>query len=571
VRRAVLATFLCAAPLFAASAQASTGMLEREAVRQALSQSPRAASNGVVPLPLPEPARASAASTRGELASIARSSARERLLIGARTHADLDGLAAKVRRLGAEPELFTTIGALAATVPSGAAAAASLRDDTRVAYIERDRTLSVAADPFDSVDLNTGLKYTWAYDAVRAGEALATVGGGSSRVVSVIDTGLDVNHPEFEGQVVRVFDTSSGGSDVRDFVGHGTFVSGLISALDGNGRGGKGVAGTTKLIAIRASIDGSFTISDLVRGVEFSVRRGAAVINLSLAGDIAPFTRTQVRTLQAVFFNGALPVAAAGNNAQNGNPLEFPAVLVGGRRGGPGVGLSVAATAPDGSVAAFSNHNDFVSLAAPGAAAGGNCRFGVFSTLPANTTEWDDPQQSCNDVFNDGTARYAYGEGTSFAAPIVSGLAALAWQAERRLTSTQVADVMVRSANGGGWNEFTGAGVVDGKKAVDIAATYDVVAPRARGKIRRQGNRAKVTVARTRDRTEAGDELAGALSYAVLVSRDNGRNFSVLRERRRPFSVSVRIRGRKVNRIFSSVCDGNFNCDDKLLGRFKRR
>ena len=388
--------------------------------------------------------------------------------------------------------------------------------------------------------------------------------------MSVIDTGLDVNHPEFAGQVVRVFDTASGGADVRDFVGHGTFVSGLISALDGNGRGGKGVAGTTKLIAIRASIDGSFTISDLVRGIEFSIRRRAAVINLSLAGDIAPFTQTQVRTLQAVFFNGALPVAAAGNNAEMGNPLEFPAVLVGGHRGGPGLGLSVAATTPDGRVAAFSNHNDFVSLAAPGAS-GGNCRFGVFSTLPANTTEWDDPQMSCNDVFSDGTARYAYGEGTSFAAPIVSGLAALAWQAERRLTSTQVADVMVRSANGGGWNEFTGAGVVDGKKAVDIAATYDVVAPRARGKVRRHGNRAKVTVARTRDRTEAGDELAGALSYAVLVSRDNGRNFSVLRERRRPFSVSVRIRGRKVNRIFSSVCDRNFNCDDKLLGRFKRR
>ncbi len=349
-------------------------MLEREAVRQALSQSPRAASNGVVPLPLPEPASASAASTRGELASIASSSARERLLIGARTHADLDGLAAKVRRLGAEPELFTTIGALAATVPSGAEAAASLRADPRVAYIERDRTLSVAADPFDSVDPNTGLKYTWAYDAVRAGEALATVGGGSSRVVSVIDTGLDVNHPEFAGQVVRVFDTASGGADVRDFVGHGTFVSGLISALDGNGRGGKGVAGTTKLIAIRASIDGSFTISDLVRGIEFSIRRRAAVINLSLAGDIAPFTQTQVRTLQAVFFNGALPVAAAGNNAQNPqnpNPLEFPAVLVGGHRGGPGLGLSVAATAPDGSVAPFSNHNNFVSLAAPGAASGG--------------------------------------------------------------------------------------------------------------------------------------------------------------------------------------------------------
>ena len=61
VRRAVLATFLCAAPLFAASAQASTGMLEREAAREALRHSARAAGGGgVVPLPLPEPPRASA-------------------------------------------------------------------------------------------------------------------------------------------------------------------------------------------------------------------------------------------------------------------------------------------------------------------------------------------------------------------------------------------------------------------------------------------------------------------------------------------------------------------------------
>ena len=139
MRRAVLATFLCAAPLLAASAQASTGMLEREALREALHQSPRAATGGVVALPLPEPASASAASARGELARIASSSGRERLLIGARTHADLAGLAARLRSLGAEPELFTTIGVLAATVPSGAAAVAALRADPRVAYIERDR------------------------------------------------------------------------------------------------------------------------------------------------------------------------------------------------------------------------------------------------------------------------------------------------------------------------------------------------------------------------------------------------------------------------------------------------
>ena len=135
-------------------------------------------------------------------------------------------------------------------------------------------------------------------------------------------------------------------------------------------------------------------------------------------------------------------------------------------------------------MASFSNHNEFVSLAAPGAS-GGSCEFGVFSTLPANTgTEWDNPK-SCSRVVTEAGARYAYGEGTSFAAPIVSGLAALAWQAERGLASEQVAEVMVRSANRGGWNEFTGAGVVDGKNAVDIAALYDVIGPRTRGRARR--------------------------------------------------------------------------------------
>ena len=572
VRRAVLATFLCAAPLLAASAQASTEMLDRAALREALRHSPRAARDGVVRLPLPEPARASAASAAGDVARIARSSGAERVLVGVRAHADLRGVAARLRSLGAQPERFETIGALAATVPSGADAVAALRGDPRVAYIERDRTLSIAVDTFDILDPTTGpppIKFTWAYDAVRAGEALASVGGGSARTVSVIDTGLDVNHPEFAGQVERVFDTISGGEDVTDIVGHGTFVSGLIAAIDGNGVGGKGVGGTTKLVAVRASTDGGFTVSDLIRGIEFSIRRGADVINLSLAGE--GFTQTQARALEAAFFNDVLPVAAAGNNAERGNPVEFPAAAIGGRQGGRGIGLSVAATKPDGTVGSFSNHNDFVSIAAPGAS-GGGCELGVFSTLPANTgTEWDKPD-SCSRTFTEGSARYAYGEGTSFAAPIVSGLAALAWQAERQLASEQVAEVMVRSANPGGWNEFTGAGVVDGKNAVDIASRYDVVGPRARGRTRRRGNTVRATTSRTSDRTQSGDELAGSVTYGLLVSRDGGNNFGVLvRSRPRPFSRNVRIRGRRPNVLVGTACDGNGNCGVKRLGRFRRR
>jgi subtilisin family serine protease len=440
-----------------------------------------------------------------------------------------------------------------------------------VAYVERDLRLHATAGQFDIVDPFSpdGLKYTWAYDAVRAGEALATVGGGSSRIVAVLDTGLDVNHPEFAGQIARTFDASSRGADVTDFVGHGTFVSGLVSALDGNALGGKGVAGTTKLMAIRASTSGEFDLSDLIRGIEFSVRRGADVLNMSLAGP--SFSVTQARALEAAFFNDVLPVAASGNNAENGNPIEFPAAVVGGREGGRGIGLSVAATKPNGGVASFSNHNDFVSIAAPGASAG-TCEFGVFSTLPANlAVPWS--QNGCpRESVGIAGEHYAYGEGTSFAAPIASGLAALTWQAESRLASEQVADVLVRSANGSGWNEFTGAGVVDGKAAVDQAQTYDVLEPRARGSTRRRGNRVRVRVARTPDRTLAGDELAGHVTFGLLVSRDGGNRFDVAARRKRgEFSRNVTIKGPRLNILVSTACDGNGNCGVKRLGRFRRR
>ena len=134
----MVAIFLCAAPLITASAQASTGMLEREALREVIRQRVHAARSRVIALPLPERPRASAAAASPELARIARSDAPERLLVGLRAHEDMGAVAAKLRALGATPAPLEITGVLAATVPSGAAAVAALRDDPRVAYIERD-------------------------------------------------------------------------------------------------------------------------------------------------------------------------------------------------------------------------------------------------------------------------------------------------------------------------------------------------------------------------------------------------------------------------------------------------
>ena len=181
----------------------------------------------------------------------------------------------------------------------------------------------------------------------------------------MVDTGVDVAQPELAGRIAGTYDVVSKRSSVADRVGHGTFVAGLIGALDGNGIGGKGVAGNTRIMVVRASRSESTTVGRIARAIEVAVRRGARIINMSLSGP--SFSVSQLRALQLAFYNDVLPVAAAGNNGLNGNPLEFPAAALGGRRGERGIGLSVTATRPGGHPAGFSTHNAYVSLAAPGA------------------------------------------------------------------------------------------------------------------------------------------------------------------------------------------------------------
>ncbi len=75
---------------------------------------------------------------------------------------------------------------------------------------------------------------------------------------------------------------------------------------------------------------------------------------------------------------------------------------------------------------------------------------------------------------------------------------------------------------------------------------------------------------KVRDRTERGRELAGHVSYGLLVSRDGGRDFKVLVSgRRRVFKRAVRLRGTKPNVVAVSACDGNGNCGVRRLGRYR--
>ena len=269
--------------------------------------------------------------------------------------------------------------------------------------------------------------------------------------------------------------TTRRGSDgtVFDSVGHGTFVAGLIAMVDGNGIGAKGVAGATRVLPVRASVDGSFTDDATVRGHHVGgATTGRGVINLSLEAR-ATIRRSTGRSTTR-------PRRARSSSRRPATRVTTPATRSTTRRrtseDRPGAAAGASASRSERRhrpTSPRTSRRTTRSCRWPRPArarAGATARHGDFSTIPVstNTTEWDDATDSCNNVFQPdptpGAGRWAYGEGTSFSAPIVSAVAALVRQANTVLTPAQVADVIRRSATqtfGTGWNEYTGAGIVE--------------------------------------------------------------------------------------------------------------
>lgn len=440
----------------------------------------------------------------------------------------------------------------------------TLRDRAAlVEYVEPLLVRRLHAEPAAAIDPMTGRSYDWAIKAVRAPEMVAAAGGVP---VAVVDSGVDAAHPDLVGRVTTGVDVL-GTTSVDDLVGHGTFVAGLISATDGNGAGGSGVAGPTPIIPVRVSTSPEVTSANLAAGIVAAVDAGASVVNVSIGGPT--LSQVEQAALDYARSRDVLVVASAGNSGEDGNWVEYPAAAIGGDSGGWSHGLSVAATDPAGMAASFSTHNRHVSIAAPGAGSG-SCGDGVFSTVPTlSTSIWSGP--GCYTLFEDGllgAGRYGYGEGTSFSAPLVAGAAALVRRGTPELRADQVADVLKRSANRGNglaWNEFTGAGVLDVSAAVTLADSYDITPPEltlspeeGRGRVR--------LVASAEDRTSHGRELIGGATLAIDYSRD-GSLFLPLRAAD-PSSIDATYSVSTSEPLWfrAAACDRNRNCSVRVTG-----
>ena len=246
--------------------------------------------------------------------------------------------------------------------------------------------------------------------------------------VTMIDSGVDVTHPEFAGRPdTTILNTQTFNASEDEL--HGTATASVVGAPQ-NGVGMVGIYPQAKLQIWDASPAGLLTVGGEIDGLASAVRHGRGVINLSLGG----FDRIPIEehAILAAFGAGSLVVASAGNDRQQGSPLSFPASFA--------HVLTIGATDESGRAAYFSSSSPDMDLAAPGQ--------DIWAAIPQM---WN-------------ANLYDQLDGTSFSAPLVSGAAAAVWTVRPTLTNTQLFEVMRRSAQqigSRGWNRNTGYGILN--------------------------------------------------------------------------------------------------------------
>jgi subtilisin family serine protease len=380
------------------------------------------------------------ASLSAPSATPAAASAPQRLVVGYRTSADLAGLQV-VRRI---PALHY---AVVETTASAHGQAPVLR-----------RALTVDS-PALAPTYQPGVAWEWQWDAADMNAVPDSVQRAASRVkIAVIDSGADTSAPDLAHKAPQTWSVLSHSHNVRDTLGHGTFVSSLAVGSVDDGVGIAGFGGDAKLLVVQAiDKDGYITDVQEAAAIAYAVKHGAKIINLSIGG---PETSSiERRAIRYAARHGVLLVAAAGNEHDQGNPVEYPAALLRGD-----IGLAVGATRMDGTRAPFSNTGSYVSLVAPGE--------NVFAAESADS-DWPRAQPSWPSP-----GYYGWASGTSFAAPEVAGAAALVWGANPGLTAGQVANVLKQSASGEGWSRELGWGRLDVAAAVSLAQATAGAAPR---------------------------------------------------------------------------------------------
>lgn len=243
--------------------------------------------------------------------------------------------------------------------------------------------------------------------------------------VAILDTGIDVDHPDLVDNIAGGVNIINPRKHFNDDNGHGTHIAGIVAGVD-NTIGVIGVAHTTRLYGVKVlNRNGWGWLSDIIAGMEWCISNGIDVINMSFGSSAD--SQALHDAVVAVYNAGIVQVAAAGNNS---GAVSFPAAY-------PET-IAVSAVDSNDNFAYFSNYGPEIDLTAPGVDIYSTFKGGEYRTL----------------------------SGTSMSAPHVTGVVALILENKPDYTPTQVLSVLTTTADDINLSsDQQGAGLVDAEEA----------------------------------------------------------------------------------------------------------
>jgi len=261
--------------------------------------------------------------------------------------------------------------------------------------------------------------------------------GKADIILAIVDTGVDVEHPDLKGKTVPGYSAYPGQNPGKDLQGHGTHCAGIAAAITNNGVGVAGVSPNAKIQPVKVLGDnGSGTYAAVADGIAWAGTHGAKVLSMSLGG---PSSSQAIEdAVNVALKNDVIVVAAMGNNGDAS--LSYPAAIKG--------VVSVGATDSDDKIASFSQFGPHISVSAPGVK--------ILSTFPTYK----------NAI---GMTNYGKISGTSMACPYVSGLSALVRSTFPELKGPEVRAKIEKSADDlgdAGFDPHYGWGRVNVAKAL---------------------------------------------------------------------------------------------------------
>ncbi|GGF91758.1 hypothetical protein GCM10010916_06370 [Paenibacillus abyssi] len=263
--------------------------------------------------------------------------------------------------------------------------------------------------------------------------------------IALVDTGIDMEHPDLKGNLVSGTNLVRPGRSPQDDNGHGTSVAGVLAAVGNNGEGVSGILWNAKLMPVKAlDADGFGDEQRLGEGILYAVRNGAKIVLLSVGlYRNSPYMRDIAEYAES---KGVLLVAATGNDGlKYGSKaaVKYPA-------GYPSV-LAVGGATADNKPEPRSNPGSEVDIVAP---------WNVYTTALGGG--------------------YKKEEGTSMAAPQAAAVAALIWAKYPSLKPFQIRALIRQSAKdigGKGWDSATGYGLLQADKALTADYKPDAAEP----------------------------------------------------------------------------------------------